>query len=828
MHRHERIPRRMVLPHARFCSIIQAVSAKSSVEAQGEGAKRQWASLLVLAVLLAVALALRWRYVREISLFVDEFVTAWAARAVAAQGLPIFPSGNFYPHGITFTYLEAPFVAGQFDEALARVPALLVSLVMIVAVYGVGRRLLSETAGLVAAAALAVDPDAITWGSRARMYGLLQLLALLAVYFFFRGLAEDRPRYRLLAMGLVGLAILTHAEAIFLLPVLGLAALAYWPWRRVLRWSVVLPFGIGLAAAAVYYALARFGQPGHLETLQESRPYLALGVDALLTGPQLFAPVFLRACRLPFSVLALAGLYFLIPPRLDRRSPLTYLMLVLGAFTVLMVALAGATWQNERYLFIVLPLLFLVAGQMLDWLAGRLGLTRRRSPSHVIAPSLAVAVALFVGLIGSRDAYVQVWGYDQAFRALRDRLGLSAGDRVVTPMPTAAALYLGSADYFAIQEGYQEFLVPRPEDGVPVDLWTATPALTTTAAFTGLLETAPRVWFVVDGWRLQTRYKPDLIQAVAGQMTKEYDERGVMILRAEGYAPAASPAVQRERSIDFGEELRLTGFGLSEGAPAPGGELEVVLSWQAGEAAAPAYTTFLHLVAPDGTGAAGVDEPLLGGLYQPNLWPPGWMFTDRHRLALPAGLPAGHYRLDLGFYYPDQAGDAAGGHAERGRVTLTYLTIGELPAPPPAAQPLEITFGEAIRLAGVDWDGGRVAAGGGQAPAETPEAIRLTLHWEAVGMVEPDYKVFVHLVAPDGTIAAQDDVAPGGPFYPTSAWLPGDVLTTSHTLDLPAGAAAGSYRLLVGLYDPATDARLPAAGADGQALGDTVEVGRAP
>ena len=65
---------------------------------------RPWLSWLVLLLLMGVALVLRWRYVQEISLFVDEFVTAWAARNVLVRGLPIFPSGNVYPHGFVLTF----------------------------------------------------------------------------------------------------------------------------------------------------------------------------------------------------------------------------------------------------------------------------------------------------------------------------------------------------------------------------------------------------------------------------------------------------------------------------------------------------------------------------------------------------------------------------------------------------------------------------------------------------------------------------------------------------------------------------------------------------
>ncbi len=163
-----------------------------------------WLSWAVLLLLLVVALVLRWRYIQEISLFVDEFVTAWAARNVLSRGLPIFPSGNFYPHGFLFTYLEAPFVLGEFDETLARIPGLIVSLAAIPVVYWVGRRLFSNQVGLIAAAVMAVDPDCIVWGGRARMYGLLQLLTLLTVFFYYRGLAEDRASLPVSGHGTAG------------------------------------------------------------------------------------------------------------------------------------------------------------------------------------------------------------------------------------------------------------------------------------------------------------------------------------------------------------------------------------------------------------------------------------------------------------------------------------------------------------------------------------------------------------------------------------------------------------------------------------------------
>ena len=770
---------------------------------------RPWLSWVVLAVLLGVALALRWRYIREISLFVDEFVTAWAARNVLVRGLPSFPSGNIYPHGLTFTYLEVPFVAfGQFDETLARIPGLLVGLAGLPVAYWVGRRLLSEQAGLVAAAAMAVDPSSILWGGRARMYGLLQLLTLLVVYFFYRGLVDDRPRDRYLAMGLFVIAVFTHAEAAFLLPVLGLAALVIWPWRRLLRWSVVLPFVVGVAGVLGFFLLAKFGQPGHLETLeQEGRSYLSLSTD-ILSSPQAFAPVFFRLYRLPFTLLAVGGLYFLFRPRFDRRSSLTYLYVVLVVFVLLIVLPIGAFWQRERYLFLMLPLLFLIGGETVVRLLGLLRLSDRAEIGQkVLFPLL---VGLFVGLTGASSAYVQEWGYDLAFRYLCDRWDPEGGDLVITSMSTASMLYLERDDFFAIQRGYEEYIVNRPGDNVPVDLWTATPALTSTVAFRELLATAPRVWFVTDGWRFQTRYDADLILTVLDQMELEFSERGVMIFRGEGYTPLAEPAIEQGRRADFAGQIALDGFGLSPAHPVPGEELEISLHWQALEGAQPAYTVFLHLVQPDGTGVAGLDEPLLGGFFQSDLWPEGRIVPDRHHLVLPSDLVPGYYRLDLGLYPPEQPEQklAVGGGD---RLPLAMLPIGEVAGSPSPSASASVDFGS-IRLTGYDLE-------------QVLDSIRVVLHWQAMAQVDRDYTVFVHMVNADGAKITQGDAPPGDPFFGTSIWLPGTVVLDTHTLSLPDDIPAGDYGLLVGLYHQPSGQRLEASGAQGESLGDAVRLG---
>jgi hypothetical protein len=101
----------------------------------------------------------------------------------------------------------------------------------------------------------------------------------------------------------------------------------------------------------------------------------------------------------------------------------------------------------------------------------------------------------------------------------------------------------------------------------------------------------------------------------------------------------------------------------------------------------------------------------------------------------------------------------------------------------------------------------------------------LDLAWQAGGTVDRDYTVFVHLLGPDGAIVTQADAPPGDPFFPTTTWLPGEIVLDTHSLVLPPGAPAGDYTLLVGLYHRPTSQRLEARDDGGQLLGDGFRLG---
>ncbi|MCC7353688.1 MAG: glycosyltransferase family 39 protein [Anaerolineae bacterium] len=106
-------------------------------------------------------------------------------------------------------------------------------------------------------------------------------------------------------------------------------------------------------------------------------------------------------------------------------------------------------------------------------------------------------------------------------------------------------------------------------------------------------------------------------------------------------------------------------------------------------------------------------------------------------------------------------------------------------------------------------------------------AVSITVTWQAGEPATRDYTAFVHLLGPDGKVAAGEDAPPGGDARPTTSWVTGEVLSRRYDLTLPRDAAPGDYALEVGLYDAQKPGlpRLSATSPQGEALGDRVLLG---
>jgi hypothetical protein len=132
----------------------------------------------------------------------------------------------------------------------------------------------------------------------------------------------------------------------------------------------------------------------------------------------------------------------------------------------------------------------------------------------------------------------------------------------------------------------------------------------------------------------------------------------------------------------------------------------------------------------------------------------------------------------------------------------------------PAQQDIFASFNGEIALIGFD----------APSAARRGRTLTVTLYWKAQDEVSENYQVFVHLLRPDGTIAAQSDKLNPGDF-PSGRWPLDRYVRDQHRLALPADLPPGAYRLSAGLWLQAEEVRLPVIDDAGRIAGDTVPLG---
>ena len=270
-------------------------------------------------------------------------------------------------------------------------------------------------------------------------------------------------------------------------------------------------------------------------------------------------------------------------------------------------------------------------------------------------------------------------------------------------------------------------------------------------------------------------------------------------------ADAAIPPSATRLERAYGDSVRLPGFELSAETGQPGDTIDLTLYWQAVQP----IERDLHVTIQAFVGDERI--ALLNG--PPNSgptssWQPGQIVPDRWTISIPSdALAPARVRLDVGLFRPDMIRPLQAQNLERedvpGAITTMHLTPETWPAYS-GDHPLTFTFGEAVTLTGYDLD----------------SEWGLTLYWHSEAPLDEDLTAFVHLLKPDGTLAAQSDVVPEGGRYPTSAWQPGQVVLSYHRLSPPSDLPPGAYTLVAGLYRPGDWVRLAVSDAEGNPVPD--------
>lgn len=132
------------------------------------------------------------------------------------------------------------------------------------------------------------------------------------------------------------------------------------------------------------------------------------------------------------------------------------------------------------------------------------------------------------------------------------------------------------------------------------------------------------------------------------------------------------------------------------------------------------------------------------------------------------------------------------------------------PAPDTVFRTTTPVLDASIRLEGFRLDTPTVRAG---------SDARVILYWTTKQGLTKDLTVFAHLISgadPTGGLrVAQRDSRPGNGAQPTTGWRVGDFIADRYDIRVPLETPAGTYRLVVGMYQLGTMERMAATTADG-------------
>jgi len=726
------------------CQLIPAIQSKI----HNQKAKIEWPSrnvLLILLAILAVAAFTRFSQLSYAEFHEDELENMrLIVRAYKGEEYAPFLDSKGPIHWLLPAALW--YLNGWLTEGLARTPFALTSLLLIPAMYVLGKRLSSrDDVGLLAAGFVAVNGFFVAYARYVENPSLIVFWGALAMWFAYRYYQESTNTFLLWMALALAVGLVTHPDVLLYLPVCGYIVriklyrtqnrYRQWPWLLAAGGLFVGVMGIfyipyltdpNIGAVQQYFAQERIGQ-----SLLYNRVYNLFDQDQLYTT-RYHAPVlvlllawllarnFVRWGRLAFGLLALAIVTTVAWPQVWIIGTLN---LAFGPYALLTL------------LFILLPRTTIEMKTLLLWLAVPLGallFLAKDAADHVqiaypawalLASFALVDLWAFLGSVGSPVA--KFFGASGGWRV---RLPAAAGRVAKTTLVLVLTLSAGLILYYQ----YLAFLSPVTAYWqVKID-YTNNP----NSIYTWLYGSIPRPRKIfsnprLGGWK------------AVGYLWENGTLSGDFRSVNESFAVPIWYTFQTPRSCYTDPENYWLRRDWEEW---PEEETDIV---------AQGYT-LTHVVLVD-------RQPKLH-LYQQNTTATQPEIVDmeeyRHRfdrLATPARFARG---------------DAI-------------------------EQPASYNFGDRLLLRGYNL----------QPIANAGQRLPVTMYWQSLAPMDIRYRAFVHLLGPDNSLWAQHDDDPACRLL-TTDMRPGQLSSRQFRLPIGADTPPGEYTVVLGVYHPQTLERL--------------------
>jgi len=238
-------------------------------------------------------------------------------------------------------------------------------------------------------------------------------------------------------------------------------------------------------------------------------------------------------------------------------------------------------------------------------------------------------------------------------------------------------------------------------------------------------------------------------------------------------------------------QIELLGYQADTSLVCRAGEtVPVTLLWQAlwgeGEPRPGNYQVNLRLVSKFGTEWWSTSAHPVSGMYPTGAWRAGEVVTDWHEVRLAEDLPPGVYTLEVGLFHPfTRTGLSTSDTSDWAPLLDLRVEAPPIPMLVPQQRLRAIAPGQ-WQLVGVDL------------PRQSPPTGRvpLRLHWEALAPL-PDLEIGTRVLSESGSETAWNWGVPGQNEYPTTAWVPGQQVITTHTLTMPAEGEQATVQIAV-------------------------------
>ena len=618
------------------------------------GTQRGTAARLLPVVILALAFILRAFAVGHPALRGDEgFSVALAAKPVGEMVALMLQSEPNPP--LYFVALKGWIAIAGSSELTLRWPSVLAGAMLVALTYRVGRAWLGRQAAAGAAALAAFNPFLVWYAQDARVYSLLAALVLGAAWLTWRAAQKRGWQLWLWAGCLWWLALFAHYFAALALASI-LMALLFAPQTRA-RWRAALVMSAGIvltqlpwlayvAPLLVGHSKSWISAAGGVELLWRLLTVFSAGQASAGASQlnQVIGALLLAALLMWGSVILLR-----------RALPAAAWVLALALGTPLLLWLLSFYRPvfTEHYALVAVPGVCLLAAASLSGLAaaGWWGNVGR---------SFAYTTFITISFLSLSNYYFDPrYSKSPDWRAVSGYLVRTArADEVV-------ALNLPDPAF------YYYYRAPMPVEAVPAAALPEFGAAATAAQLAHLRDSYAHIRFFFAPSPL---YDPD---GFAGEWLQacceKTDDNFVAGFRVQTFdTPTGSLAAQQAYLVEFESDLALTGFRLARSAVQRGGQLQLTLFWLARAPIANSYTVFVHLLAPDGFDLLDGDGIPRTGSRPTNSWQPSEIIIDTHSIALPADMPVGVYRLEVGMY-EHESGTRLSGKIGSGRAVDHFI-----------------------------------------------------------------------------------------------------------------------------------------------------------